>query len=81
MYKIRNYLTGKWIDANGGTHFLKLDSELGILSYFLFMFAGKLLQVRLKGLDLFGHLKILNNISLIIGLYISSYIFDIFGSP
>lgn len=49
-------LTGERIDSNGGAHFLKLNPELGVLSDFLFMFARKLLQVGLEGLQLLGHL-------------------------
>lgn len=51
------FLTGKWVNSNGGTHFLKLNPELGALSDFLFMLAGKLLQVGLEGLQLLRHLS------------------------
>lgn len=54
--KSQMFLTGKWVDSNGGTHFLKLNPELWVLSDFLFMFAGKLLQVGLECLQLLRHL-------------------------
>lgn len=56
LVKTGQLVTGKWVDTNGGTHFLKLDPELGVLANLLFMFAGKLLQVGLEGLQLFRHL-------------------------
>lgn len=49
-------LTGKWVNSNGGTHFLKLNPELRVLPDFLFVLAGELLQVGLERLQLFRHL-------------------------
>ena len=51
------FLTGEWVDSNGRTHLLKLNPELGVLSDFLFMFAGKFLQVGLEGFQLLRHLE------------------------
>lgn len=49
-------LTCERVDSDGGAHLLKLNSELWVLSDFLFVFAGKLLQVGLERIQLFGHL-------------------------
>lgn len=49
-------LTCKWVNADGGTHFLKLDPELWVLADLLFMFAGKFFQVGLESFQLLGHL-------------------------
>lgn len=57
LTEFKKFLTGKWVDSNSGTHFLKLNPELGALSDFLLVFAGKLLQVGLECLQLFRHLE------------------------
>lgn len=49
-------LTCKRVNADGGTHFLKLDPELWVLADLLFMFAGKFFQVGLERFQLLGHL-------------------------
>lgn len=49
-------LTGEWVNTNSGAHLLKLNPELGVLSDFLLVFAGELLQVGLEGLQLLRHL-------------------------
>jgi len=45
--------TGKWINPYGGTHLLELHPELRAFTDFLFMLAGKLFQMGLKGFQLF----------------------------
>lgn len=49
-------LTCKRVNADGGTHFLKLDPKLWVLADLLFMFAGKFFQVGLERFQLLRHL-------------------------
>lgn len=57
LLKLKQFLTGQRVDSNGGAHFLELNPELWAFSDLLFVFAGKLLQVRLERLQLFRHLE------------------------
>lgn len=41
--------TCEWINPYSGTHLLELHPELRVFTDFLFMLAGKLLQMGLKG--------------------------------